>query len=386
MLLIKNGKIFPVTYPIISKGDILIHKKKIKKIDENIQCESVNKYIDATGKFIYPGLIDCHTHLGLDEAYKWYDKEELNEIGDPITPHLRAIDGFNPNDPGITEAMQNGITSVTATTGSIQILSGQAAAVKLIPNGARQDFLIKPCIGIKGGLGENPKKYYKSINMMPTNRMASAFLLRQSLYDAVAYINGWKPNETSTTLWNRLEKLKALLPVIQRKIPLRIHAHRHYDILTAIRIAQEFKIKLVIEHATESFLILKEIKRLKIPLVLGPNGFTVSEKNESGFETFSHIKHLQNKNILFAFGSDHPVIATAYLPRMLSKLTHYGINESSLLQSLTINAARIMGCEKLIGSIEPDKDADLVITNGPIFNPRTKVEYVFINGEIVFQR
>jgi len=384
--LLTGGRLFTVSHGILENTDILIKDKTILKIGKNISSFSETEIINIQGKRVYPGLIDCHTHLGIDEEGDWENKNELNEIGDPVTPQLRAIDGFYPKDRAIKEAVSAGITTVITTTGSIQTISGQAAAVKLIPDSNISDMLLDPCVGIKGGLGENPKYYYQKMKKMPTSRMGSAYLMRQILNDALAYRKGWLPQENGKSFWNQEEKLKVLQLLLDKKVPWRVHAHRDYDILTALRIAREFDIKVVIEHATEAPLIVDELIKAKAGVVIGPVGFSVSKKTEADYPVLENISILEERGIPFAFCTDHPIISLSYLPQAVSQAIYYGLSEEKALQALTMNAAAILGLPERIGSLDIGKDADLIITNGSIFDFNTSIEMVLVNGKVIVKK
>ena len=381
MKLLKGGRLFTATHGILENTDILIKKGIILKIAENIIPSPETEIIDVRGKRVYPGLIDCHTHLGLDEEGDWENKNELNEMGDPITPQLRAIDGFYPKDKAIKEAVRAGITTVITTTGSIQTISGQAAAIKLIPDSHVSEMLLNPCVGIKSGLGENPKYFYQKMQKMPTSRMGSAYLMRQILCDTIACQNGWTPQGNKNSIWNQKDKLKVLNLLLDKKIPWRVHAHRDYDILTALRIAREFNINVVIEHATEAPLIADELFESRASVVIGPVGFTVSKKTEADYPVLENLNVLVEKDILFAFCTDHPIISLSYLPQAVAQAVYYGLSEEIALQALTINAARILGMPDRIGSLDTGKDADLIIADGSIFDFNTSIEMVLVNGK-----
>ena len=386
MKLLKGGRLFTVSHGILEYTDILIKDETIFKIEENIIPSSETEIIDICGKRVYPGLIDCHTHLGLDEEGDWEYKNELNEMGDPITPQLRAIDGFYPKDRAIKEAVSAGITTVITTTGSIQTISGQAAAIKLIPDSHVSEMLLDPCVGIKGGLGENPKYFYQKMQKMPTSRMGSAYLIRQILSDTIAYQKGWQPREYGKSFWNQKEKLKVLNLLFDKKIPWRVHAHRDYDILTALRIAREFDINVVIEHATEAPLIVDELINSKAGVVIGPVGFTVSKKTEADYPILENLNVLVQRGIRFAFCTDHPIISLSHLPQAVAQAIHYGLSEEKALQAITINAAEILGMPDRIGSIDIGKDADLIIADGSIFDFNTSIKMVLVNGNVVVKK
>jgi imidazolonepropionase-like amidohydrolase len=380
--IIKGGRILTITHGILEKGDILIENGKIVAVSEELATPEAAEIINAAGKFVMPGMIDCHTHIGLDETYIWDDINELNEIGDPITPFLCSVDGFNPKDSSIRAALASGITSVISHTGSIQMLSGQSASFKLIPDGNIDLMVRKNPVCIKGGFGGTPKRFYHSLKKFPSTRMGEATVLRQAFIDATAYKNGWKP--TIQGQWNEVEKLEALLQLINGEIPWSVHVYKLYDICTCLRIAQEFDIKLVLEHGGEAAMIADELASKDIAVTIGPSGFIGAVKPETLFPVLDHLQEFINADVVFGFQSDHPIIHSASLPQAVGMLVRRGFNEDNALEALTLNGAKILGEEHILGSLESGKNADIVIASGSIFDYQTHVELVMIDGKIVF--
>ncbi len=384
MLLIQNAKVLTVTNGTFPKGDILIDGGKIIRVAEKIDPPAGAELLDACGRWVMPGMIDCHTHLGLDELYHWDDINELNEMGDPITPALRCVDGFYADDPAVMDALAAGVTSVIVHTGSIQVISGQSASYKLIPCKETSKMVLNPCVGIKGGFGGTPKRFYCKLHKIPSTRMGEAAVMRQALADAVAYRDGWRPEGDG--LWEQEEKLKALQPLINGQTPWRVHVYKLHDIYTCMRIAEEFGIRMVLEHGGESPMIAKQLAEKNIYVTVGPSGFIGSVKPETFYPVIEHVQELEDAGVIFSFQTDHPIITVASLPQAVAMLVRNGLDEGVALKALTINAAIIMGEEKRLGSIEPGKDADLVIATGSIFDHQTFVDQVLINGETVFDR
>ena len=270
-LFIKNGQIKTMTGREFA-GNILIEGTKITALEETSEVEVPSDaiVIDALGCLVLPGFIDAHCHVGIgEEIYRW-EGEDFNEMSDPVTPDMRAIDGINPEDEGFRDARLGGVTAVFTGPGSGNVIGGTGVVMKTA--GIIVDkMIVRDPAGLKVAFGENPKMVYGEQKKMPMTRMGTAALLRQALVDAQVYRDKLEEGKTDPDkIPERDLGLEALLLVINRKIPLRAHAHRADDIMTAIRIAREFEVDLVIEHCTEGHKIAKELAEMGYPAVVGP--------------------------------------------------------------------------------------------------------------------
>ncbi|PLV60107.1 amidohydrolase [Thermotoga sp. KOL6] len=382
--LLKGATIFPITSNPF-KGDILISNGKIEKIGENIQDPNA-EIVDLTGKFLFPGFVDAHSHIGLFEEGVGYYYSDGNEATDPVTPHVKALDGFNPQDPAIERALAGGVTTVMIVPGSANPIGGQGSVVKF------KSIIVEECVvkdpaGLKMAFGENPKRVYgERKQQTPSTRMGTAGVIRDYFIKVKNYMKKKEIAEkegkefTETDLKMEIGEL-----VLRKKIPARIHAHRADDILTAIRIAEEFGFNLVIEHGTEAYKISKILAEKNIPVVVGPL-LTFRTKLELKDLTMEVIAKLVEAGVMIALMCDHPVIPLEYATVQAATAMRYGAREEDLLKILTINPAKILGLDNTIGSIEEGKDADLVVWSDHPFNMKSKVERVFIEGMEVFRR
>ncbi|NGT51668.1 amidohydrolase [Clostridium perfringens] len=384
-MLIKNGKIFTCEEgKIYEKGDILIKDGKISKIGEDLsQYIGEEEVIDAKGLLIFPGFIEAHCHLGLHEEGNNGAGNGTNEASEPITPQMRAIDGINPFDGGFQSAREAGVTTAVIGPGSANVIGGQFAAVKT-SGICIDDMIIKEPVAIKVAFGENPKRVYSGKNKMPNTRMAIAALLRETLIEAVNYKNRKIDAEIEDRDFSKNLKYEALLPLINREIPMKAHAHRADDILTAIRIAKEFNLKLTLDHCTEGHLISDYIKRENLDAIVGPT-LSFNGKAETLKKTFKTPKALIDKGIKVAITTDHPVVTIDKLPLCAAMAMKEGITFNEALEAITINPAEIIGIDERVGSLKEGKDGDLVILNGSPFEIATKTIYTIINGEVVYK-
>jgi imidazolonepropionase-like amidohydrolase len=376
MLLIKNGTILTMASDIIENGEVLIDKGKIIKVGQNINVSSNCEIFDAEGGFVMPGIIDAHCHIGMWEDGLGFEGDDGNEITDPVTPQLRAIDAINPMDRAFKEAYENGITCVCTGPGSANVIGGQFATIKT--KGKRiDDMIVQEPAAMKVAFGENPKRCYNSKKQTPSTRMATASILREYLFKTKNYIKNKDKNE------NFDMKLESLIPVVNGELNVKAHAHRADDIFTAIRIANEFGLKMTIEHCTEGHLIADELAKEGYAAIVGPSLTTRSkvELKELSFET---PKALYKAGVKIALMTDHPVIPVHYLPMCAALAVKAGLDEEAALKAITINPAEILGISHRVGSIEIGKDADIVVFDKHPFDIYAKTKLVLIDGEIAF--
>jgi len=360
-------------------GDIAIEGQSIKEVAEHIDSGSGDEVLDATGLWAMPGMVDAHCHLGMWEDGVGEEGADGNESVDPVTPHLRAIDGINPLDRTFTEAREHGVTSVMTGPGSANVLGGMFVTMKTF--GARvDDMVIEEPSALKAALGENPKRVYGEQKKTPKTRMATAGMLRQTLIEAIEYENRCKLGLDDPRLMpERSLKLEAVCRVTRREIPLKVHAHRADDIQTALRIADEFGIDITIDHCTEGHLILDDLRRAGANVVLGPL-FSDRPKVEMRNLTFRAPAMFEQAGIPFAIMTDHPVVPIQYLPVCAAIAVREGLSEKAALEAITINAARIAGIDGRVGSLKAGKDADIALFDGHPLDFRSRAVGVWIDG------
>lgn len=380
MILIKNGTINDAVHEEPYLSDILISQGKTIKIQPNIIPDKETAVFDAAGKYIFPGFIDAHSHIGLDGYGIGYEGQDYNELNDIVTPQLRAIDAIQPMDEAFSKAVKAGITSVATGPGSSNVLGGTFTAIKTV--GKRiDDMVIQPSIAMKCAFGENPKRCYR--DKFDTTRMSTAAKLREMLFKAREYarkIEAAGEDESKRPLFDI--KLEALLPVLRKEIPLKAHAHQANDMFTALRIAKEFGVDITLEHVTEGHLIVEELAKENIPLAVGPS-LGHPTKFELRNKTWETPGVLANAGCQVSIITDAPVIPQEYLPLCAGLAVKSGMKPFDALRAITINPARHIGIADRVGSIELGKDGDIVITDGNPFEIGTTVEAVFIEGRLV---
>ena len=381
-LLLKGGRVYPITSkPFV--GDVLIEDGKIKALGENLK-DSNAEIVDVSGKYVFPGFVDAHSHIGVFEEGVGYYYQDGNEATDPVTAEVRALDAFYPEDSAIERALSGGVTTVMVLPGSANPVGGQGVILKFRSR-IVDEMVVREPAGLKMATGENPKRVYGEMKKQPGTRLGIAAIIRGYFQRVRNYMR--KKEEASKEGKEFVEvdsKLEIGEKVLKGEIPARIHAHRVDDILTAVRISEEFGFRLVIEHATESYKIADYLRKRGIPVVLGPL-FGFRTKLELRDMTYEAVRIINEKGVLAAMMCDHPVIHLEHMNIHLGVALRYGAREEDLLKMGTINAAKILEIEDRVGSIEAGKDADIVVWSGHPFEFRSRVERVYIEGKEVFR-
>ncbi|MBM7094940.1 amidohydrolase [Bacillus sp. H-16] len=361
----------------IKNGTVLIDSEKIIAVGEHITVPGDAETIDCEGKFVTPGIIDVHTHLGVHEAGVGAEGRDFNETSSAVTPHIRALDGINPRERGFQDARECGVTTVQVMPGSANVIGGEMVVLKTAGH-AIDDMLIRNPSGMKGAFGENPKRIH---GQKVVTRMGVAGLFRETLIKAEDY----KRKKDNGELKDRDLGMEQLIPVLEKKIPLRTHAHRADDILTAIRIAKEFDVDLTIEHCTEGHLIAKEVAESGYQVSVGPTMSTRSkvELADKGYHT---LVELEKYDVPISITTDHPVIGIEYLLTQVTTAVKAGLSEETAFRAITSQAARHLGVEDRVGSLEEGKDADLVVWTKHPFDAYAEVVETVVNGQTAFSK
>ncbi|HHY06280.1 MAG TPA: amidohydrolase [Clostridia bacterium] len=379
-----NGHIYTMAGSVLEKGTLLWEKGKITAVGEKETLPPDAEVIDLQGKTVVPGFVDAHTHLGILEEIYQEEGDDLNEFTEPLTPEMRALDAVNPLDIAFRDAVCGGITTVMTGPGSANVLGGTNLVLKTAGNSLEKMVLL-PQSGLKTAFGENPKRVFSEQKKIPCTRMGVAALLRQALIDAQNYMAKAEKVASSGDVFERDLGMENLVLVLEKKIPLNVHAHRADDILTAIRIVDEFRLEMILSHGTEAQKIIPELQKRNIPVVVGPT-LSSRAKVEMAEITWQTAVRLNEAEILVALTTDHSVVPIQYLPLCAALAVRHGMPEEEALRAITINPARILKLEHRIGSLEVGKDADIVVMSGHPLDWRSYVERVYINGKIVYDK
>ena len=378
MLCIKNGMIHDMVNPEAYEGDILMDGGKITAIGKNLDIPEGTEVYDACGKDVYPGFVDAHSHLGLDGYGIGFEGQDYNERNDICTPQLRGIDSFNPMDPSVSMAAKGGVTCVGTGPGSSNVIGGTFFAAKTAGH-CVDDMIVKNPIAMKCAFGENPKRCYKDVNNYA--RMSTASKLREMLFKTRDYMARKAAAGDDPLKKPAFDmKLEAMIPVVEKKIPLKAHAHQANDILTSIRIAKEFDIDMTLEHCTEGHLIVDEMVKAGFPCAVGPS-FGHASKVELQNKTWETPGILAAAGCQVSIITDAPVTPQQYLPICAGFAVKAGMDPYEALKAITINPAKHLGVADRVGSLEVGKDGDVVVYDGSPFEISSQLKLVVINGE-----
>ena len=400
MIAIVNGKVITITQETLEKGTVLIEGGRIVAVGEDVQIPEDAEIFDAAGKVVMPGLIDAHCHTSLFADGVGWEHSDGNEMTDPITPHMRAIDALHPEDMAFEDLYKAGVTTINTGPGSGNLVGGQWICVKTAPKATVEEMILLEPSGMKMALGENPKRVYGEQHKMPSTRMGNAAVLRSALIDAQNYLNKWENYEKDKTEYkakiaageeakapiapDRNLKNEALVRVLKRELKARIHAHRADDMLTAIRICEEFNLDFTIEHATEGYKIADVLARKNVPVIVGPVLMSRPKYEMRGLNP-KNPGILAKAGVKVAIQTDE-MSGVQYLSINAALAVREGMPEEEALKAITIYPAEIIGVEDRVGSLEAGKDADVVVYSGHPFDYCSVPELVIINGEVIYKR
>jgi len=366
---IKNVQIHPITSAGIENGEVLIENGKIVTFGNSVKHESEANVLDGEGQYLFPGFIDVHTHLGLyDEGTGWAGND-ANETIDPLAPHIRALDSCHPLDTAFHDARKYGVTSAHIMPGSQNIIGGTTSVIKTTGTNI-SNMLVKETAGLKLALGENPKRIHSQSRNDSITRMGIMGMLRETFTRAQWCEHPEDPRNAP------------IIQALKREIPIRVHAHRADDILSAVRFADEFNLDLRIEHCTEGHFIAEELAGRDLQVCVGPT-LTRKSKIEVKNKSWQTYQTLTDHGINVSITTDHPYTPIQYLNVCAALAAREGLPLQKAMEGITILPARNLGVDNRIGSIEVGKDADLVLWNGHPFDFLAKPIWTMINGEIV---
>lgn len=382
MLLVRNGHIKTMAGAEYENGCLLLGDDgKIAAVGQTLEAPEGARILDAQGRLVTPGCIDAHCHIGLNNEAMGWEGRDYNEIVDPVTPQMRAIDSINPMDEALHDALAGGVTVACTGPGSANVVGGTFVAMKLY--GKRIDnMILKDPIAMKCAFGENPKRCYgQGSKRAPMTRMGVAAVLRELLFKTRRYMEDKEAGKNPGFDM----KLEAMIPVLKGQIPLKAHAHRADDILTSIRIAKEFGIKLTLDHCTDGALIADELAKESFPAFVGPSLGSKS-KIELVNKSFTTPKVLHEAGVPVSIITDSPVIPLQYLPMCAGMAVQAGLPIEEGWRAITINPATAIGIADRVGSLEPGKDADVIIwTADPLTTVGGKAWKTIVDGKIVYE-
>ena len=392
-LAIRGGRLYPISGPPIEHGVLVVANGKIVAVGEEgkIKIPRGATVEDATGKIVMPGIVDSHSHIGIIANPLAEDSGDANESSGPIEPGLRAMDAIDPADPNIRMATAGGITTANIMPGSGNVMGGQTAYVKLRGNTIEQMLIPGAIGGMKMANGENPK-HYGAKDKAPMTRMEEAALARGIYEKATQYKAKWEAYNKASAAGDKTAKqpdrdldLEPVVEVLEGKRTVHNHTHRADDIMTALRLSDEFHYHLVVQHGTESCLVVDELAKRHIPV-----SFTIVDSLGGKFETINLDLEcpgtLEKAGIKVALNTDDPITSSRLIIRQAALAVRGGMSEEAALKGLTIYPAEMLDLGNRVGTLEPGKDADFIVLSGPPFSVYTHVLETWIEGQKVFDR
>ena len=376
-LVIRGGKIFTVTRGILENGLIIISGEKIRAVGKDLAIPPDARVIDASQDCVFPGFFDAGTNLGTVEIESF--EEDYDESAVPLTPQLRIIDSIDPENRFIAAALRQGVTSALIAPGRGNVLSGQSAVLHLY-GGDLEKMTLRSPAAVHGSLGDAIKPRSKRSGAYPYTRMGVAAALRQSLVDAGASLARLQRPDSEKK--EEDPAIRALIPVIKGEIPLVITANRFDDIMTALRIAAEFKIRLVINEGADAHRAAAELAAQRVPVILRTNTAYRLTVETLG-AVAENADRLERAGVQIAFQSGSTQDAGNFWPQVHLAVTS-GLAPEAALRALTINPAVIFGLADLVGSIEPGKSADIAIFPANPILAVVPAKWVIVGGKIAY--
>ena len=368
MLAISGGKVYTMSGAVLESGCVLIDAGKIVAVGDRIALPDGCEIFDAAGKIVTPGLIDAHTHLGVYAEPTEWSAEDGNETSGPVTPAMDVLDAINPTDIAFDDALAGGVTTVMIAPGSANAVGGQCVVVKTVRRPTVESMLIKRHAGLKIAFGENPRRVYGDKQKAPVTRMATAYLIRETLQKARDYLKKKGTKEFTPDFG-----MDTVLRVLRHEMPLRAHAHRADDIMTALRIAREFDVEIILDHCTEGHLIVEELARHQARAAVGPQLITRA-KMELKDKSYRTPAVLDAHGVQFALVSDHPVVPNMFLAVYAGLAVRFGLSPQAALRAVTRDPAEILGIADRVGRLAPGLDADVVVWSGEPLEMATRPE------------
>jgi len=377
-----GGRVVPIDGPVVDGGTVLVRAGRIEAVGAGVAVPDGAEVVDCAGRWVLPGFLDAHVHLGVHEEGEGRDGNDTGELTDPSTPQVRALDAVNPADVGFADALAAGVLAVNVNPGSGNAIGGQTVALRCWGRTV-EEMLLRAPSGMKSALGENPKRTYGDKGRLPSTRLGTAAVIRAALAAAADY-DAKRRLDDEGRRPDRDLGLEALAMVLRREIPWRQHCHRADDIATALRLAKEFGYDLVLDHGTEAHLLADVIAERGVPVLIGPL-MTSRSKVEL------RQRSLRNPGLLAAAGveisivTDHPVVPVNFLVLQAILAVKEGLDPEVALRSLTLHPARVMGVLDRLGSLTAGKDADIVVWSGDPLDIRSRVLAAWVAGRLAFR-
>ena len=370
-ILVRGGTIHTAAGAPITNGSVLIRDGKIVAVGTNVSAPAGARIIDATGKTVIPGMIDNHSHIGAKST-------DLNDSPMLIGPQHRFLDALDWNDPDFQDAMEGGVTTIVTGPGSGENVSGMAVVIKTFGTDYAKRMLLEKG-GMKFAMGPKGRTRY------PATAMGVAANLRQYLIKTQEYMAAQKKWEDDGKKGNPPARdlgYEAMADVLTHKTYVRAHVHAATDVMTLLRLKDEFGFDLTLHHSTEAYKVAQEVAKRGVTAVVLPLGDRIGLSDDAMAGPYQ----LWKAGVKIAMHTDAPVISQKWLRLCAALAMRYGIPDEEALKMVTANAAEIARVSDHVGTIAAGKDADLVIFNGPWYEPKSRIDFVIGDGQVIYDR
>ncbi|GLJ80939.1 amidohydrolase [Microbacterium imperiale] len=385
ILAVVNGRIVPVSAPVIEQGTVIVEDGVITAVgDSDIAVPDGAEIVDAGGRWVLPGFVEAHGHLGVHEDGEGWSGNDTNEMTDPNGARFRALDGIDIDEVGFRDALRGGVTSVVIKPGSGNPIGGRTVAIKTWGGRTVDEQVIAENVSVKSALGENPKRVYGDKKQTPSTRLGVASVLREAFVAAQNYVAKRDAAAAKGEPFERDLGKETLAQVLDGTLLWDQHSHRHDDIVTAIRLAEEFGYRLVVNHGTEGHKIADVLAEKNIPVIFGPM-LTSRSKVELRDRAIGALALIAEAGVTVAITTDHPVVPIDQIRLQAILAVREGLPATVALEALTTNPASILRLDERVGALEPGRDGDIVIWSGDPLAVESRVEHVIIGGTTVLE-
>lgn len=381
---ITGAYVVPVASGPLENGTVLIEDGTITAVGQDIAIPESTPVVDGTGKWLLPGFVEAHGHIGTHEEGEGWAGQDTNEMTDPDGSALRALDAVNIEDEGFHDALAGGVTSAVLKPGSGNPIGGQTIAIKTWGGRTIDEQVISDSVSVKSALGENPKRVYGDQKKLPSTRLGTAHVIRKAFVDAQNYAAKRDAAAAKGEPFERDLAKETLARVLAGELAWDQHTHRADDIATAIRLSEEFGYRLVVNHGTEGHLIADVLAEKDIPVIYGPM-FVSRSKVEVRRRANVNIAKMAAAGVRVAITTDHPVIPIDFLVHQAAFAARDGLPRETALAAITTSPASFLGLDDRVGAITPGLDGDVVLWSGDPFDATQRAEQVFITGTQVYR-
>lgn len=385
IIAVVNGRIVPVSAPVIEGGTVVIEDGVITAVgDAGAAVPDGAEIVDAAGRWVLPGFVEAHGHLGVHEDGEGWSGNDTNEMTDPNGARFRALDGIDIEEVGFRDALRGGVTSVVVKPGSGNPIGGRTVAIKTWGGRTVDEQVIAENVSVKSALGENPKRVYGDKKQTPSTRLGVASVLRDAFVAAQNYVAKRDAAAAKGEPFERDLGKETLAQVLDGTLLWDQHSHRHDDIVTAIRLAEEFGYRLVVNHGTEGHKIADVLAEKDIPVIFGPM-LTSRSKVELRDRAIGALALIAEAGVTVAITTDHPVVPIDQIRLQAILAVREGLPADVALEALTTNPASILRLDDRVGALEVGRDGDVVLWSGDPLAVESRVEHVLIGGTTVLE-